>query len=170
MMTSGRPWPSRWCGWRGRRSAGGAAGLPDRRGVSTNRPRADPDRRSDHPSPGLMVPIEVTYDEFTVDIAENQILRTALRWMQGVPRLSDSARASLGHLDGQARRGQHRRTWAAAPRVASRSAQCPLRPCTAAGRDRAGQPLSRRAGRRGYRWPPSSSTWPRSTRTSSGQP
>jgi 5-methylcytosine-specific restriction enzyme subunit McrC len=51
--------------------------------------------------PGLMVPIEVTYDEFTVDIAENQILRTALRWMQGVPRLSDSARAGLGHLDGQ---------------------------------------------------------------------
>jgi 5-methylcytosine-specific restriction enzyme subunit McrC len=51
--------------------------------------------------PGQMVPIEVTHDEFTVDIAENQILRSALRWMQGVPRLSDSARAGLGHLDGQ---------------------------------------------------------------------
>jgi 5-methylcytosine-specific restriction enzyme subunit McrC len=51
--------------------------------------------------PGQMVPIEVTYDEFTVDIAENRILRTALRRMQGVPRLSDAARAGLGHLDGQ---------------------------------------------------------------------
>ena len=51
--------------------------------------------------PGQMVPIEVSYDEFTVDITENQILRTALRWMQGVPRLSDAARAGLGHLDGQ---------------------------------------------------------------------
>lgn len=51
--------------------------------------------------PGQMVPIEVTYDEFTVDIAENQILRAALRWMQGVPRLSEAARAGLSHLDGQ---------------------------------------------------------------------
>ena len=51
--------------------------------------------------PGLMVPIEVTYDEFTVDIAENQILRSALRWMLSVPRLSPGARAGLGHLDGQ---------------------------------------------------------------------
>lgn len=51
--------------------------------------------------PGLMVPIEITCDEFTVDIPENQILRTALRRMLAVPRLSDSARAGLGHLDGQ---------------------------------------------------------------------
>ena len=51
--------------------------------------------------PGLMVPIEVTYDEFTVDIAENRILRTALRRMLQVPGVSESARAGLGHLDGQ---------------------------------------------------------------------
>ena len=51
--------------------------------------------------PGQMIPIEVTHDEFTVDIAENQILRTALRRMLTVPRLSPQARATLGHLDGQ---------------------------------------------------------------------
>jgi 5-methylcytosine-specific restriction enzyme subunit McrC len=51
--------------------------------------------------PGRMLPIEVTHDEFTVDIAENRILRTALRRMLAVPRLSAAAQASLGHLDGQ---------------------------------------------------------------------
>lgn len=51
--------------------------------------------------PGLMVPIEVTYDEFTVDITENRILRTALRRMLQVPGVSESARTGLGHLDGQ---------------------------------------------------------------------
>ena len=51
--------------------------------------------------PGQMVPIEVTYDEFTVDIAENQILRAAIRRMLAVPRLSADVRARLGHLDGR---------------------------------------------------------------------
>ena len=51
--------------------------------------------------PGQMVPIEVTFDEFTADIPENQILRTALRRMLSVPRLSPAIRAELGHLDGQ---------------------------------------------------------------------
>lgn len=51
--------------------------------------------------PGQMVPIEVTYDDFTVDIVENQILRTAIRRMLAVPRLSDGVRARLGHLDGR---------------------------------------------------------------------
>jgi 5-methylcytosine-specific restriction enzyme subunit McrC len=51
--------------------------------------------------PGQMVPIEVTYDEFTVDIPENRILRSAIRRMLTVPRLSDSARARLAHLDGR---------------------------------------------------------------------
>ncbi len=51
--------------------------------------------------PGQMVPIEVTYDDFTVDIAENQILRSAIRRMLAVPRLSDGVRARLGHLDGR---------------------------------------------------------------------
>ncbi len=51
--------------------------------------------------PGQMIPIEVTYDEFTIDIPENQILRSAIRRMLAVPRLSASARARLTHLDGR---------------------------------------------------------------------
>jgi 5-methylcytosine-specific restriction enzyme subunit McrC len=51
--------------------------------------------------PGRMIPIEVTYDEFTVDIAENQVLRTALRRMLAVPGLSTQARSRLAHLDGR---------------------------------------------------------------------
>ena len=58
-------------------------------------------RMSDQVSrqPGHMVPIEVTFDEFTVDIPENQILRAAIRRMLSVPRLSSSSRARLAHLD-----------------------------------------------------------------------
>lgn len=51
--------------------------------------------------PGFLVPVEVTYDDFTADIAENQILRSAIRRMLCVPRLSDSAAARLAHLDGR---------------------------------------------------------------------
>lgn len=51
--------------------------------------------------PGLMLPIEVTFDDFTVDIPENQILRTAIRRMLAVPRLSDAVRSRLAHLDGR---------------------------------------------------------------------
>jgi len=57
------------------------------------------DQMSRHPA--QMIPIEVTYDEFTVDIPENQILRTAIRRMLSVPRLSVSAKARLAHLDGR---------------------------------------------------------------------
>ena len=49
--------------------------------------------------PGLMMPLEVTYDEYSQDITENRILRTALRRMLTVPRLSADVRASLAHLD-----------------------------------------------------------------------
>lgn len=51
--------------------------------------------------PGQMVPLEVSYDEFTVDIAENRILRSALRRMLAVPRLDPKVRARLAHLDGR---------------------------------------------------------------------
>lgn len=51
--------------------------------------------------PGQMVPLEVSYDEFTVDISENRILRSALRRMLAVPRLNPKARARLAHLDGR---------------------------------------------------------------------
>lgn len=49
--------------------------------------------------PGLLVPIEVTFDEFTVDTAENRILRAALRTMLSVPRLGSAVRRRLLHLD-----------------------------------------------------------------------
>ncbi|GAA0479719.1 McrBC 5-methylcytosine restriction system component [Actinoplanes capillaceus] len=50
---------------------------------------------------GLPLPVEVRYDEYAADIAENQILRTALRRMMAVPRLPPAARAQLTHLDGR---------------------------------------------------------------------
>lgn len=49
--------------------------------------------------PGRPVPLEVSYDEYLIDIPENQILRTALRRMRSVPRLDPMVRARLSHLD-----------------------------------------------------------------------
>jgi len=49
--------------------------------------------------PGLLLPLEVSYDDYTPDVAENQILRAAIRMMLHVPRLSDSLVVRLGHLD-----------------------------------------------------------------------
>lgn len=51
--------------------------------------------------PGLPIPIEVTFDDFTVDTAENRILRAAIRAMLRVPRLGDDVRRQLLHLDGR---------------------------------------------------------------------
>ncbi|QIK67287.1 restriction endonuclease [Nocardioides sp. HDW12B] len=48
--------------------------------------------------PGYLVPIEVRYDEFSPDIAENQILLAALHLMLGVPRLQPETRRRLLHL------------------------------------------------------------------------
>lgn len=49
--------------------------------------------------PGMLIPLEVTYDDFTVDIPENRILRSALRLMMQVPRLAEGTYAKLAHLD-----------------------------------------------------------------------
>jgi 5-methylcytosine-specific restriction enzyme subunit McrC len=57
------------------------------------------DQLSRHP--GQMLPIEVTHDEFTRDIAENRILRAALRRMLAVPGLHPRQQASLRHLEGK---------------------------------------------------------------------
>lgn len=51
--------------------------------------------------PGVLLPLEVRYDDYAPDIAENQILRTALRRMLTVPDLRPTVRARLGHLDGR---------------------------------------------------------------------
>lgn len=51
--------------------------------------------------PGTLLPLEVRYDEYSVDVPENRILRSALRRMLGAPRLRTELRARLGHLDGR---------------------------------------------------------------------
>lgn len=51
--------------------------------------------------PGLLFPVEVTYDEFTADVTENQILRAAVRRMLLVQRLDGGVRRRLLHLDRQ---------------------------------------------------------------------
>lgn len=47
---------------------------------------------------GFPVPIAVEYDDFTVDIAENQLLAMATRRLLTVPRVSTSARRQLQRL------------------------------------------------------------------------
>lgn len=49
--------------------------------------------------PGMLLPLEVAYDDFTADIPENRILRAAIRLMMKVPRLSGDVRWKLAHLD-----------------------------------------------------------------------
>jgi len=49
--------------------------------------------------PGQISPTEIAYDEYMTDIAENRILRTALRRMRAVPRLRPEVAARLSHLD-----------------------------------------------------------------------
>lgn len=52
--------------------------------------------------PGMVLPIEVRYDEYDVDVAENRILRSALlRRMLAVPRVLPAVRGWLSHLDGR---------------------------------------------------------------------
>ena len=51
--------------------------------------------------PGTLLPLEVRYDEYSVDVAENRIARTALRRMLTVPRVPAALRSRLGHLDGR---------------------------------------------------------------------
>lgn len=48
--------------------------------------------------PGFAFPIEVRYDEFSPDIAENQILLAALHLMLRVPRLPQDLKGRLLHL------------------------------------------------------------------------
>lgn len=51
--------------------------------------------------PGQLLPIEVTYDEYTVDIVENRILLSALMLVVSLPRLDDDLRRRLWHLVGR---------------------------------------------------------------------
>jgi len=47
---------------------------------------------------GLALPVEIRYDEFTVDVPENQILRAAAARMLRLPRVDVEARRRLRHL------------------------------------------------------------------------
>lgn len=49
--------------------------------------------------PGMTIPLEVTYSEFTPDIPENRILRTAAHRLQFLPDLPDSTRRRLAMVD-----------------------------------------------------------------------
>ena len=49
--------------------------------------------------PGMTIPLEVTYSEFTPDIAENRILRTAAHRLQFLPELPDAIRRRLAMVD-----------------------------------------------------------------------
>jgi 5-methylcytosine-specific restriction enzyme subunit McrC len=51
--------------------------------------------------PGMLVPLEVSYDEFTEDIAENRILRAALERMGQVPRVRPEVVSRLRQLKGK---------------------------------------------------------------------
>lgn len=51
--------------------------------------------------PGMLLPTEVRFDEYSVETAENQILRSALRRMLDVPRVRPGTAARLRHLDGR---------------------------------------------------------------------
>lgn len=67
--------------------------------------------------PGQISPTEIAYDEYVTDVAENRILRTALRRMRAVPRLRPDVAARLSHLDNRLdgvavlRRGAPLPTW-----------------------------------------------------------
>jgi 5-methylcytosine-specific restriction enzyme subunit McrC len=51
--------------------------------------------------PGSLLPLEVTYDEYSTDIVENQILRAAIRRMRTVPRIPQGTRMRLACLNGR---------------------------------------------------------------------
>lgn len=51
--------------------------------------------------PGQPLPLEIRYDEFTVDIAENRILASAIERMLRVPGVRPESRRMLNHLAGR---------------------------------------------------------------------
>jgi 5-methylcytosine-specific restriction enzyme subunit McrC len=48
---------------------------------------------------GQMLPIELTVDDYTTDIAENQILRAGARLLLAMPRVTEDSRRRLVHLE-----------------------------------------------------------------------
>ncbi|MGC4862849.1 McrC family protein [Micromonospora sp. DT41] len=58
-------------------------------------------RFGDHAAarPGVPLPVEVRYDDYSNDVPENRLLRTAVQRMLTVPRLRDADQADLTELD-----------------------------------------------------------------------
>ncbi|MGW4115991.1 McrC family protein [Actinosynnema sp. NPDC004786] len=48
--------------------------------------------------PGRLIPVEITHDEFTVDIPENRLLRAAIGRMLSLPQVDPKIRTRLRHL------------------------------------------------------------------------
>ncbi|AVT39619.1 McrC family protein [Plantactinospora sp. BB1] len=66
--------------------------------------------------PGLLTPVEVQYDELTIDTVEHRILRTALHRMASLPRLPARLHGRLHELDNMLRGVSLLRTSRPAPR------------------------------------------------------
>ncbi|WP_077222696.1 McrC family protein [Rathayibacter sp. VKM Ac-2630] len=64
---------------------------------------------------GRLLPVELTVDEYTVDIAENIVLRAAIGALLTLPRLRDALRRRLLHLDGRLDGVERLRRGAAVP-------------------------------------------------------
>ena len=123
-----------------------------------------------HRTHGLPLPLEIRHDEFTIDIAENQILRTACERMLGVPGVSAESQRMLRRLlrdfadvTSLARRDP-------IPELAANPAELPLplgaAPC------RAGPARDVRSIMGRATWPSTGSCWtcPSSSKTSSRWP
>ena len=100
---------------------------------------------------GLPVPIAVEYDDFTVDIAENQLLAMATLRLLTVPRVervgAAAAAATAPHTGRRVGAAARRRD----PDVAAEPTQRPLQLGLAAGRDRLGCRIFRASARRCHR-------------------
>ena len=95
--------------------------------------------------PGMLVPLEVSYDEFTEDIAENRILRAALERMSQVPGVPPGRAQPAAAAEGKARRRDAPAVRRAAPAVAGQPDEHPLPRGPPAGR---GDPAQRLGGGR----------------------
>ena len=94
-----------------------------------------------HRHHGLPLPLEIQHDEFTIDIPENRILRTACERMLAVPRVDAESQRMLRRL-----LRDFSRRHAAAPRradpwLAGDQAQRPIPHGAAAGRTRLARDL-----------------------------
>lgn len=68
-------------------------------------------------APGMLVPIEVDYDEFTPDILENQILKTAIEIIKSRLSLLSPVRTRILVLDSLLKNVSNLKSWGDVPRI-----------------------------------------------------